>query len=404
MVGACGGVGSTVALGIAALHKRLADTTGLVTELPPFHPARLVDPGSIVIGGHEIRSETLLDAAKALHARAGLFSETLIRTCAPQLRAMQNNVRTGTLYGSSAAVRELADRTGLTRERCPAEAIERLSADISAFRRRCKLDHVVVIHVASSEPSARQRVAHQRYATLQRALAKPGSRVLPSSSLYALAAIEARCPFINFTPSPGICVPAVRQRAAQLDVPYMGNDGKTGETLVKSILAPMFAMRNLSVLSWVGHNVLGNRDGAVLQDPLTRASKLKSKDKTVTQITGPSATTHVSINYAPSLDDWKVAWDFIHFQGFLGTKMSLQFTWQGSDSILAAPLIIDLTRLAALHCRTGRGGPMHHLACFFKDPIDVEDQSLFLQWRLLVDYMRDVTAPESDSAGCGATL
>ncbi len=392
MVGAAGGVGSTVALGIAALRNRLADTTGLVTELPPFTPAGLIDPGSIVVGGHEIRSETLLEAVRALHARAGLFNETLIRACAPQLRAMQRDIRTGTLYGSSSAVRRLADRPGLGRERCPAEAIERLCADITAFRRRRRLDHVIVIHVASSEPLAPCRAAHRRYANLQRALARPGSRVLPSSSLYALAAIEARCPFINFTASSGVSVPAIRQRASRCDVPYMGSDGKTGETLVKSILAPMFAMRNLSVLTWVGHNVLGNRDGAILKDPSIRASKLRSKDKTVAQITGTSPTTDVSIDYGESLDDWKVAWDFIHFQGFLGTKMSMQFTWQGSDSILAAPLIIDLARLAALHCRSGRGGPMRHLACFFKDPIDVEDQSLFIQWQLLVNHIRDLVS------------
>ncbi len=388
LIGACGGVGSTAALGIAALRKRVADTTGLVTELPVFRSVGLVDPRSIVVGGHEIRSETLLEAVKGLHRRADVFSEDLIRACTPHLRAMQSNIRTGTLYSSTSGIRKLADRRGIEGERCPAEAVERLSADIMEFRERHRLDRVVVIHVASSEPSTPHRAAHDRYVRLKQTLTKTGSRVLPPSSLYALAAIEARCPFINFTPSLGVRPEAIQQRAIELNVPYMGSDGKTGETLVKSILAPMFAMRNLSVLSWVGQNILGNRDGAILKNPRTRAAKLQSKDKTVSQIVGRSSTTHVSIDYVPSLDDWKIAWDFIHFQGFLGTKMSLQFTWQGSDSVLAAPLIIDLARLAALECRSGRGGPMRHLACFFKDPIAVTEQSFFVQWQRLLDYLQ----------------
>ena len=209
------------------------------------------------------------------------------------------------------------------------------------------------------------------------------------SHLRSLAAIEAGCPFINFTPSLGIDVPAIRERADHLGLPYMGRDGKTGETLVKSILAPMFAMRNLSVLSWVGQNILGNRDGAVLRDPKTRLSKIQTKDKIVSRIVGRSPTTLVSIDYVPSLDDWKVAWDFIHFEGFLGTKMSMQFTWCGSDSILAAPLIIDLVRFAALEYKRGGSGPMRHLGFFFKDPIEVEEHDLSTQWQWLVEHVTD---------------
>ncbi|MEK7757532.1 MAG: inositol-3-phosphate synthase, partial [Planctomycetota bacterium] len=311
MIGAGGRVGSAVALGVTALAKRLAQPTGLVSALPVFDSLPLIDPGTIVIGGHEVRSETILDAIHAAHEKAKLFDEKVIRRCAPRLRAMQRNLRPGSLYGAGPTIRKLADLSGLKKERSGAAAIERLSADIDAFRRRHSLDCVVVIHVASSEPPFRRKAAHARFDTLQRALSKRGSNVLPTSSLYALAAIEAGCPFINFTPSLGIDVPAIRERADHLGLPYMGRDGKTGETLVKSILAPMFAMRNLSVLSWVGQNILGNRDGAVLRDPKTRQSKIQTKDKIVSRIVGGSPTTRVSIDYVPSLDDWKVAWDFI---------------------------------------------------------------------------------------------
>lgn len=387
MIGAGGRVGSAVALGVTALAKRLAEPTALVSALPVFESVPMIDPGAIVVGGHEVRAETILDAVNAAHEKANLFDEKVIRRCASRLRTMQRDLRPGSLYGTGPTIRKLADLRELKKERSGAVAIERLSADIDAFRRRHSLDCVVVIHVASSEPPFRRHAAHARFDKLQRALAKRGSNVLPTSSLYALAAIEAGCPFINFTPSLGIDVPAIRERADHFGLPYMGRDGKTGETLVKSVLAPMFAMRNLSLLSWVGQNILGNRDGAVLRDPKTRQSKIQTKDKIVSQIVGGSPTTRVSIDYVPSLDDWKVAWDFIHFEGFLGTKMSLQFTWCGSDSILAAPLIIDLVRFAVLECKRSGSGPMRHLGFFFKDPIDVKEHDLFTQWRLLVEHV-----------------
>lgn len=387
MIGASGGVASTVALGLGALGTRRISSTGLVTESSLFPKVPLIDPASIVIGGHEIRSESLTEAVYGLHDRAQVFERGLIDACAPHLRACQRNILAGTLYGAHRAMRDLADGRSIPKDRSAAEAVERLSADIRAFRRRNRLDHVVVIHLASSEPPAAAKPALRRFAYLQRALARPGSRVLPPSSLYALAAVESGSAFINFTPSLGIEVPAIQERASSLGVPYMGRDGKTGESLVKSVLAPMFALRHLPVLSWVGQNILGNRDGAVLRDPRTRAAKIRSKDKIVPAIAGRRPVTGVSIDYVPSLDDWKVAWDFIHFEGFFGQKMTLQFTWQGADSILAAPLVIDLARLAALECRRGRHGPMRHLAYFFKDPMAVHEQNSFVQWQRLVEHV-----------------
>lgn len=387
MIGAGGAVAGTVALGVAALAKRLTPTTGLVTALAPFHTKNLVDPAAIAIGGHEVRKGTFLDSVRALHAQSNLFDASLIRACAPRLRAMQRNVRPGTLVGATASARALVDAPARGETTSPARTIKRLTDDMIAFRRRLRLDQLVVINVASSEPRLRRAPAQANFKKLQRELAREGSGVLPPSSLYALAAIEAGAAYINFTPSAGIEVPALRERALQVGVPFMGNDGKTGETLIKSVLAPLFVMRNLSVLGWVGQNILGNRDGFALRDPATRASKIASKDKVVSRIVGGQPTTHVSIDYVPSLDDWKVAWDFIHFEGFLQTKMSMQFVWQGSDSALAAPLIIDLTRLAALECRAGRAGPMSHLACFFKDPTNVTRHDLSSQWQSLLTHL-----------------
>lgn len=387
LIGACGGVGSTVALGLAALRRGLIKPVGMVSELPEFDGFGLVDVDRLCIGGHEIRSATVVEGVKESHALANLFAEDVIAGATSELRAVQREIRPGTLCGAGKTIRDLSDRSDLIRDRSPAAAIERLAADIDSFRRRKRLQHVVVINVASSEPPIARNAAHQSYAKLSPQLAKKGSAILPCTAVYSLAALQAGCPFVNFTPSPALTIPAVRERAEELGLPYMGNDGKTGESLVKSFLAPMFVLRNLSVLSWVGQNYLGNRDGAVLDDPKTRASKIRSKDRLLSHLAGGRVKTNVSIEFVPSLVDWKLAWDFIHFEGFLNTKMSLQFTWHGSDSVLAAPLVLDLARFAIRELVVGAAGPMRHLACFFKDPIGVAENSYFEQWRMLVDHV-----------------
>jgi myo-inositol-1-phosphate synthase len=155
---------------------------------------------------------------------------------------------------------------------------------------------------------------------------------------------------------------------------------------MKSVLAPMFPARNLRVLSWVGHNIFGNRDGIVLDHPANKAAKVRSKDHLVSEMLGYKPQTHVSIEYIRSLDDWKTAWDHIHFEGFLGTKMVLQFIWQGCDSVLAAPLVIELARFAERAARDGHTGPLRHLACFFKSPMDVTEQSFARQYETLLAY------------------
>ena len=177
--------------------------------------------------------------------------------------------------------------------------------------------------------------------------------------------------------------------AEQRGAVYGGKDGKTGETLLKTVLAPMFALRNWRILSWVGHNILGNGDGRALDDPANKASKVRAKDQVISSIVGYKPSTIVTIEYLPDMGDWKTAWDHIHFQGFLGVKMTMQFIWQGCDSILAAPLVLDLARLALLAQRRGEVGILRHLACFFKSPLGVEDHDFFRQFALLEDYVAE---------------
>jgi myo-inositol-1-phosphate synthase len=389
-VGAYGGVATTTAFGIASLKRGLAPGTGLVTELDEFRRLDLAKFDQLVIGGHDIRRVGFLEAARELQSKSGVFDEKLLRACQSQFAEWDENICPGTVRGAGKTVAKLSSWNGAGERESPAAMISRLGDDIREFKDRHRLTHVVVINLASTEPPFELEATHQSWEQLSRALRKKSSAVLPASSLYAVAAISQGFSYINFTPSLGATVPAIEELAQQTGALYGGQDGKTGETLLKSVLAPMFRYRNLEVLSWVGHNIFGNRDGLVLDDPANKASKIKTKDQVITQILGYKPQTHVSIEYIESLDDWKTAWDHIHFRGFLGTKMILQFTWQGCDSLLAAPLVIDLARLTILESSRGGRGLMRHLACFFKRPLGVDTHNLFEQWKLLEEYVERV--------------
>jgi myo-inositol-1-phosphate synthase len=290
------------------------------------------------------------------------------------------------VYCPHQSITALADRPDTRVARAPLEAVDAVQGDLRAFQTANKLDQVVVVNAASTEPPFPLGEEHQTYDRLLAAMNAPSPLALPASSLYAFAAIDAGFPFINLTPSRGASMPAIEELARELVLPHAGQDLKTGETLIKSVLAPVFAHRNLRVLSWVGHNILGNRDGLVLNDPENKASKVKSKDLLLKELLGYKPQSIVTIEYVESLDDWKTAWDHIHFEGFLGTKMTLQFTWQGCDSLLAAPLVIDLARLTALAQRRGEAGALSHLASFFKSPLGVSEHDFGKQFALLEAY------------------
>lgn len=392
LLGAFGGVGSTVALGLSALGRQVTNSTGLVTERPPFDRLGLDAPAEFVVGGHDIRKSDFRESVVGLNERSNVFTFRQIEACTPDLLAWSANVRPGTVLRANDTIRALADLPAVQEVRTPREAIDRVQADLRAFQTQHKLDQVVVVNVASTEPPFELTAEHQRLETLDAALDRAGPPALPPSGLYAYAALDAGFPHVNFTPSLGSSCPALDELARRRKAPHGGKDGKTGETLLKTVLAPMFAARNLRVLSWIGENILGGGDGRVLNDPENKASKVKSKDAVLAAILGYKPQSLVSINYVESLDDWKTAWDHVHFEGFLGTKMAMQFTWQGCDSLLAAPLVIDLARLSLLAQRRGETGVMAHLACFFKSPMGATEQDFFRQWVALETYAREAAS------------
>ncbi|WP_373650901.1 inositol-3-phosphate synthase [Schlesneria sp. DSM 10557] len=392
LIGAWGGVATTVVVGLAALRKGLTDTTGLVTSLPPFAGLDLVNWDEIVIGGHEIRDTSYSAEAQNLIEKSHVFNEKTLAGIASQLAKFDANVRPGTLFNVGSRIESLAGAATLkTKKETASQAVTRLAKDIETFKASNKLDRVVVVNVSSTEPPPKEEVKSWMWADVQRSLAAKGDCPLPASTLYAIAAMKCGAHYVNFTPSIGSDLPGLDEYAHQQQVLHVGRDGKTGETLMKAVLAPMFAARNLKVMSWVGHNIFGNLDGKVLDDPINKANKVKSKDHLLTEILGYKPQTLVSIEYIESMGDWKTAWDHIHFQGFLGTPMVLQFTWQGCDSLLAAPLVIDLIRLTEREARRGSSGVIPHLASFFKSPMGTDEPAFAYQFQELMRWVERVT-------------
>ncbi len=387
LVGAKGGVATTLLVGLAALRRQAIEPIGLLTELEPFRSLDLVDFSAIVVGGHDIRAGRLVDEARRMWTESRAIAPELIDAAADYLVEVEGRLRPGTVLASGERIRGLADDAAAVLVETPRQAIARVRSDIEAFAAAAGVDRVVVVNVASTEPPP-DRPLPTDFAAVEPLLDDPAACPLPTSSLYFLAAAEAGAAYVNFTPSTG-ATPACLQRVARdRGIAHAGCDGKTGETLLKSVLAPMFAARNLRVMSWVGHNIFGNMDGRVLDDPRNKAAKVRSKDHLLAAILGYPPQTHVSIEYIQSLGDWKTAWDHIHFQGFLGTAMTMQFTWQGCDSILAAPLVLDLVRLVERAARAGEAGALEWLACFFKSPIGVTEQAFAPQVALLEDWAR----------------
>jgi myo-inositol-1-phosphate synthase len=386
LIGAKGGVASTAILGLTALQRGLISSDGLVSSLPQFQSAGLADWGDFVVAGHEIRRISLYGEAMRMAAENRVAPPALVEQCRDPLEQIDKRIRPGTIRNVGAAIGSLAD-TSVPGSETPRQAIERVSRDMAQFVEAEQLTHLVVVNVASTEPPVDTSSLPATWEDLDRLLNDGPGRLLPASSLYAIAALGGGHSYLNFTPSLGPALPAIDALARLRGTRYYGCDGKTGETLMKSVLAPMFARRNLRVLSWVGHNIFGNMDAQILDDPANKQAKVASKDHLVGEILGYRPKTLVSIEQVPDMGDWKTAWDHIHFAGFLGLPMTLQFVWQGCDSALAAPLVLDLVRLTELAHRRGHVGPMPFLSSFFKSPYGVTEHRFDRQFGMLEEWV-----------------
>ncbi|MGH7137138.1 MAG: inositol-3-phosphate synthase [Pirellulales bacterium] len=381
LVGAKGGVASTATVGLIALKKGLIGKAGLVSELPEFASLELAAWNQFVVGGHEIRDVRSDDEALRMHKESRAIDLDVLEKCRAELTEVDRRIRPGTLLNVGPTIASLAGEGAKVAE-SPRQAVERVQNDLRSFIQVEQLEHTIVVNVSSTEPPAEPASFPKRWADLEKLLDQPQA-ALPASSLYAIAALDLGCSYINFTPSLGASLPAIDELARERGTRHMGYDGKTGETLLKSVLAPMFRKRNLGVMSWVGHNIFGNMDARVLDDPANKQTKVTSKDRLLGQILGYAPQTLVSIERIDSMGDWKTAWDHVHFTGFLGTPMTFQFIWQGCDSLLAAPLVLDLVRFTERAYRRGDVGQLTFLASFFKSPLGVDEHDFGLQFQML---------------------
>ncbi|MFJ4918830.1 inositol-3-phosphate synthase [Streptomyces sp. NPDC088725] len=352
-VGARGSVATTAVAGCAAVTAGLHPPTGMVTETAPFADAGLPALSSLVFGGHDTASCPLPKRAEELTA-AGVLPHGLPSAIHAELSAADGEIRPGGPQSGDA--------------RSDEELIASFAADITDFVRHTGVARAVVVNVSSTEAEP-----------------APDDPRLPASSLYAAAAVRAGCPYVNFTPSTGLRTAALADAVSGSGLPHAGRDGKTGQTLLRSVLAPMFVQRALNVRAWSGTNLLGGGDGAALADPAAAAAKNAGKERVLADTLGAAPEGEVHIDDVPALGDWKTAWDHIAFDGFLGSRMILQTIWQGCDSALAAPLVLDLARLVSRAHEAGLSGPLPELGFYFKDP-DGGPAALAEQFEVLLAF------------------
>ncbi len=371
LIGASGNVATTVAVGLAALRRGLVGATGLVTELPGISDLDLVPLGELVLGGCDLREPDVMARADRMAEVDRVLSPRLVDAVRPDLEAFAAAIAPG-IPGAAAG------------------AVDQVQAALRRFGERHGVDRIAVVNLASTEaPLEGALVADPDQ--LWRAIAQGAP--IPASAVYAAAALDLGCAYVNFTPSTGSAMPAHDALAEERGAVHAGRDGKTGQTLLKSVLAPMFAGRHLRVLSWFGQNILGNDDGRNLADPAVRRSKERSKSQALPELLGYTPDAHVDIRYLPPLGDWKVAWDHILFEGFLGTRMTLELSWHGADSVLAAPLVLDLARLCDRAMRRGERGLLDYLAVFFKEPLGASEPSHERQLALLIRHLTGKDSP-----------
>ena len=381
LVGVRGAIATTVLHGIEGIRGGMP-LTGLVTEIEGLKNCPWQDVESFFVSGWDISGNSHETAE--LMQRIGVLPKDVVDLAGGLRDRLEMSIAPGVPEPEDIELVESSSASML--DLSLLEIVDTLRQDLKNWCKTEKLRRGVVVYMASAERERDDLPKEwEDFEADPIKLLEEAPLNISRSILYAIAAICEGMPFINFTPAPGAAIPAIAGFAKRQGVPVLGNDGKTGETLLKTALAPMFRDRHLNVLAWEGYNMLGNKDGAALKDPMRAKAKLKNKDEVLPSILEESSALHsgVSIDFVPSLHDWKTAMDFVHFEGFLGAQMTLQFTWHGSDSALAAPLIIDLARIAMRASQKGEGGPLLAASAFFKAPLGLQEHDFHRQMTIL---------------------
>jgi myo-inositol-1-phosphate synthase len=378
IIGVGGAVGTTVFAGIALIRKGVVGTQGL--PLADLARARLTPYDQLEVAGWDLYETNLAKAAEehnVLTLKQFMAVEEELREARPW-PGIGNSNFVNNISGANMIV--TSGHRG---------SVERIRKDIEKFRERC--ESVVVINLASTEKLASEgNEIFNSIAGLERALDENAEDISPAM-LYAYAAITSGAPYGNFTPSLAADIPALIELAEREKVPIAGKDGKTGQTFIKSVLAPAFRSRALKVEGWFSTNILGNRDGLVLSDQDSLASKVKTKSSLLDDILGYKVEDHlVDIRYYRPRGDNKEAWDNIDLTGFLGQPMQLKVNFLCRDSILAAPLAIEIARCLELAHERGMSGIQEQFSVFFKLPMaraETPEQAFHKQEARLLEWL-----------------
>jgi len=358
IAGAKGAVASTIAVAVAAMRK---DSEAILPSLITRNSfPYLGPPQAIYVAGWDTQTAELTRCIK----NHGVLPENLWK---PHRTDIEDTV----IAGAAPLDQSLLDQ------------IEHLMQDIRTFRDKHPDARPVLINLLP----ANVQMNLDRYESLSHFLSEIEPMAFPDLA-YALAAIRSGVPVVNFTPN-YFEVPMIVREAVKQNVPIAGYDGKTGQTYLKVVLASAFKARNLYVDGWYSLNILGNTDGKNLMDPDRAAGKVANKTNLLDDILGYpvgrqyNAPSHkVHIDYYPPRGDAKEAWDVIDFQGMFGLPMSIRLNFQGRDSILAAPMVLDLARWMAVLKMTGRSGAIPELGFYFKKPLG-ENPPLSFQDQIL---------------------
>ena len=381
VVGVGGAVASTAVAGIEMLRAGSNDMAGL--PLAGANAPGIAGYRNLHFAGWDLHAEDLASAVR----EHGVLDREQADMVMPALAAMKPWPAVG-----SVDFCKNVDGGNKVVAKSHREAVDRIREDIRRYRAETGIEDLVVVNLASVErwPDQGAKALHTRQGFEQGL--DDSDPVISPAMLYAYAAIAEGVPYGNFTPSLAADIPALTAMAAELNVPVAGKDGKTGQTFIKTVLAPAFRSRSLYVEGWFSTNILGNRDGLALDNPDSLQSKLNTKGSVLDDILGYPVEDHiVDIRYYRPRGDNKEAWDNIDLIGFLGQKMQIKVNFLCRDSILAAPLVIEIARVLDLANQRGQGGIQEQLGLFFKAPMTPagrrEEHSFPVQERVLTDWL-----------------
>ena len=378
-------IGSLAEMGTIRLGKRTEGRSPLIREFVPL--ATLDD---IVFGGWDIFADNCYEAAK----HAGVLEDKLLDQVKDELAA----VKPMSAVFDRQYVKRL-DGPNVKTGKNKKDLADQLIADIRRFKADNNCDRIVVIWAGSTEIFAVEAPCHVSLAAFEKGLLE-SDPAIASSMIYAYAAISEGLPYGNAAPNLSAEVPALQELAAKTGSPVCGSDMKTGQTLIKTIIAPGLKARLIGVKGWYSTNILGNRDGEVLDDPESFKTKEESKKGALDYIFQPHLypdlykdIAHVvRINYYPPRGDNKEGWDNIDIFGWLDYPMQLKINFLCRDSILAAPIVLDVALFLDLAKRSGMKGIQEWLSFYFKSPMHAKDlypeHDLFIQLMKLKNTLR----------------